>query len=270
MADFQDKYGPWAVIIGASHGTGAESARQLAAQGLNCALVARSAPALLALKKELKTRYRVEARVITADLSTEAGVHHVQDSLVDLDLGLMVFNAGAPAYPSKFLNAPLQTWQDLLNLGANALMTLTYSIGQQLRERGKGGILLMGSHAGLGGNKKFAMYTATKGFMLNFGESLWMELKDQGIDVLNFLIQVVDTPTLRKEMQRAGIEGCDSDTIPGVYPAEAIVKLALRELPNGPTFIHPEDEEQGAGTGKARGSAVKERWEHTAPFVGED
>lgn len=268
--DFLEKYGPWAVVIGASHGTGAESARQLAALGLNCALVARSEPSLLALKDELETHYKVEARVITADLSTEAGVSHVEESLQDLDLGLMVYNAGAPAYPSTFLNAPLATWKDLLNLGANALMSLTHSIGQKLRARGKGGILLMGSHAGLGGNKKFAMYTATKGFMLNFGESLWMELKDQGVDVLNFLIMVVDTPTLRKEMQRAGIEGCDGETIPGVYPAETIVRLALRELPNGPTFIHPEDEEQQAGTGKARGAAVVERWAHTAPFVGED
>jgi short-subunit dehydrogenase len=268
--DFTAKYGPWALIVGASHGTGAESARQLAARGLNCVLVARNAAALQTLRDELQQDYGIQVQVVAADLSTDAGIGQVIDAAAALDLGLMVYNAGAPAYPSTFLQAPLQVWEDLLNLGARALMRITHAVGQKLRQRGRGGIVLMGSHAALGGNKKFAMYTATKGFMLNFGESLWMELKDQGVDVLNFLIMVVDTPTLRKEMRHAGIEGCDAEVIPGVYPAATIVALALRELPHGPTFIHPQDEEEQAGAGRARGDALRERWAHTAPFVGED
>jgi short-subunit dehydrogenase len=71
----------------------------------------------------------------------------------------MVYNAGAPAYASTFLNAPLKAWQDLLALGANSLMEISHHIGQKLLARDRGGILLMGSHAALGGNKKYAMYT---------------------------------------------------------------------------------------------------------------
>ncbi len=268
--DFSAQYGPWALIVGASHGTGAECARQLAAQGLNCVLVARNSAALQALKNELESSFSVEARAISADLSTNDGVNKTLATLEGIDLGLLVYNAGAPAYPSTFINAPLQTWTDLINLGANSLMSITHAAAKQLSNRGRGGILFIGSQAALGGNKKFAMYTATKAFMLNLGESLWMELKDSGVDVLNFLIQVVDTPTLRKEMQRAGIEGSDAETIPGVYPAKTIIELALRELPNGPTFVHPQDEENNAGIGIQRKRDIEERWEHTAPYVGED
>lgn len=267
---FKEKYGPWALIVGASHGTGAACAHQLAAKGLNCVLVARNAKAMDELAAQLADSYGVESKVIAIDLSKAESPAQLCQQLDSLDIGLMVYNAGAPAYASTFLNAPLQNSQDLLALGASSLMEISHHVGQKLVERGRGGILLMGSHAALGGNKKYAMYTATKGFMLNFGESLWMELKDKNVDVLNFLIMVVDTPTLRKQMEISQIEGWDQDSIPGVYPPETVVSLALRELPNGPTFVHPADEEENAGLGATRRDELLERWAHTAPYVGED
>ncbi len=267
---FLEKYGPWALIVGASHGTGAACAHQLAARGLNCVLVARNATALGTLAEELSTQHGVSSKVIAADLSLDNSVASICSELDGIDIGLMVYNAGAPAYASTFLKAPLKTWQDLLALGASSLMEISHYVGQKLLARGRGGILLMGSHAALGGNKKYAMYTASKGFMLNFGESLWMELRDKNIDVLNFLIMVVDTPTLRKQMAESKIDGWDQDTIPGVYKPEDVVTVALRELPNGPTFIHPADEEDKAGLGAARRTDLIERWAHTAPYVGED
>ncbi len=267
---FKDKYGPWALIVGASHGTGAACAHQLAAKGLNCVLIARNASAMTELAAQLASQYGVESKIIATDLSSPGGPAEVCQQLDGLDIGLLVYNAGAPAYASTFLNAPLQDWQNLLALGASSLMEISHHVGQKLVERGRGGILLMGSHAALGGNKKYAMYTATKGFMLNFGESLWMELQDKNVDVLNFLIMVVDTPTLRKQMQTSNIDGWDQPTIPGVYPAETVVSIALRELPNGPTFVHPADEEEQAGLGARRREELVERWAHTAPYVGED
>ncbi|MGB1908061.1 MAG: SDR family NAD(P)-dependent oxidoreductase, partial [Spongiibacter sp.] len=108
---FKDKYGPWALIVGASHGTGAACAHQLAAKGLNCVLIARNASAMAELAEQLAGQYGVESKVIATDLSSPDGPAGVCQQLDGLDIGLLVYNAGAPAYASTFLNAPLQDWQ---------------------------------------------------------------------------------------------------------------------------------------------------------------
>lgn len=264
-----EKYGPWALIVGASHGTGAQAARQLAAAGIHCVLLARNATALDELSQELQRDYRIDTRCIAIDLSEAGACDKALTQIEGLDIGLLVYNAGAPAYASDFIKAPLEAWQNMIALGATSLINICYQVAQQLVSRGRGGILLVGSHAALGGNKKYALYTASKGFMLNFGESLWMELKDHGIDVLNFLILVVDTPTLRQQMQKSNIPQWDAQDIPGVYKPEDIIALALRELPNGPTFLHPNDTID-ASFGTERRAALIEHWSQTEPYVGDN
>ncbi|MFA7552900.1 MAG: SDR family NAD(P)-dependent oxidoreductase [Spongiibacteraceae bacterium] len=268
----KEKYGPWALIVGASHGVGAEFARQVAAQGINCVLLARREVALQELQAELQQEFSVETRAITVDLSAANAVATITDGILDLDIGLLIYNAGAPPYASEFLKAPLADWQGLVRLNVSTVMELCYTLGQSLLQRGRGGLLLVGSQAGLGGNKKYSMYTGTKGFMLNFGESLWIEWKDKGVDVLNLLISVVDSPTLRTQMKASNIPGWDLPDI-GVPKPVDVARIGLRELSNGPTFFHPQDElvvaaEQSAG-GQRKESMI-ERWAQTAPFVGED
>ena len=268
----KEKYGPWALIVGASHGVGAEFARQVAAQGINCVLLARRESALQTLQAELEREYSVETRIITVDLSKDTAVATINKGVNDLDIGLLIYNAGSPPYASEFLKAPVSDWQGLVRLNVSTVMELCHQFGQQFVQRGKGGLLLVGSQAGLGGNKKYSMYTGTKGFMLNFGESLWIEWKDKGVDVLNFLISVVDSPTLRTQMKASNIPGWDQDDI-GVPKPEDVARIGLRELANGPTFFHPQDENAVAGEqseGGQRREAMVERWAQTAPYVGED
>src|SRR5690606_16365914 len=93
-SDFAGRYGPWAVVTGASQGLGAEYAEQLAARGLNVVVVARSADKLEALAQDLRERYGVEVKAVPADLSTREGVAGVDSATRDLDVGLLVNNAG--------------------------------------------------------------------------------------------------------------------------------------------------------------------------------
>jgi short-subunit dehydrogenase len=266
----QDKYGPWVVIVGASHGVGAEFARQLAAGGLNCVLLARREAALQSLQAELEEQFSIQTRIVTVDLGTEAAVATISDAIADLEVGLVVYNAGAQPIASEFLQAPIDGWRQLVRLNVSTVMELCYSLGQPMVERGRGGLLLVGSQAGLGGNKKYSMYTGTKGFMLNFGESLWLEWKDKGVDVLNLLISVVDSPTLRAQMKLSNMPGWDLDDI-GVPKPVDVARIALRELANGPTFHHPQDEDTTVhpSAGEQRKAAMLDRWAQTAPFVGE-
>src|SRR5215204_2177306 len=91
---FATKYGPWAVVTGASAGIGAEFARQLAARGLAVALVARRREKLEALAAELVASHAIEVRVVERDLAAAGGAAALVDEVADLDVGLLINNAG--------------------------------------------------------------------------------------------------------------------------------------------------------------------------------
>jgi short-subunit dehydrogenase len=100
-------------------------------------------------------------------------------------------------------------------------------------KRGRGGLLLVGSEAALGGTGRLALYTATKGYALNFGESLWKELKPRGVDVLNLLIGATDTPKLRTVFAKNNL----SPDIVSLTEAAEVARVGLANLGNGPTVV---------------------------------
>src|SRR5262245_10061371 len=91
---FLTRYGPWAVITGASSGIGREAARELAARGMNLVLVARQEAALQSLREEAVGRYAVQCVVIAADLATQSAREAVISRTQGLDVGLLVSAAG--------------------------------------------------------------------------------------------------------------------------------------------------------------------------------
>jgi short-subunit dehydrogenase len=270
--EFREKYGPWALIAGASHGVGTEFARQVAARGVNCILLARRESALKEVQAELESAYGVQTHIIIQDLSVPDAAAGIAGQVGGRDIGLYIYNAGAPSAAKPYLRGSLDEWTGLLRQNCQTVMEFCYLFGPKLIERGRGGMLLVGSQAALGGNKQYAMYTATKGFMANFGESLWAEWSAAGVDVLNLLIQVVDSPTLRKQMKASGIANWDAEDIGVPKPAD-VAAIGLRELPHGPTFVHPQDEQAAPGEtplGQRRREELEERVRITAPFIGDD
>ncbi|MRK19802.1 SDR family oxidoreductase [Pseudomonas sp. JG-B] len=267
---FKRKYGPWALIAGASHGVGAAFAHQLAARGLNCVLVARRQDALDALRLELVARHGVEVLAVSQDLSHADAADRLLAAVADREIGLFVYNAGGDSFLTRFLDTPVERWSSLLRLNAFTPMACCHAFGERMLARGRGGMILVGSQAALGGIRKLAIYSATKGFAMNLGESLWAEWKDRGIDVLNLLIGTVDTPTMREAMVRLSIPDALSMTLP---QAADIVALAIQELPNGPTLIHPQDADItgfGQPPGTARRDHVIARSAEAGVFIGND
>ncbi|HOU46804.1 MAG TPA: SDR family NAD(P)-dependent oxidoreductase, partial [Chitinophagales bacterium] len=94
MSTFLEKYGPWAIVTGASSGIGVEFSRQLASKGLNVVLVARRKHLLDTLSGELIGKYNVQTKVIEIDLSLDGFHSTLLDATNDLDVGLLVNNAG--------------------------------------------------------------------------------------------------------------------------------------------------------------------------------
>ena len=94
MKNFREKYGEWALITGASSGIGWEYSKQLAAKQLNVVMVARRAERLEALAEEIQREYGVDTKIIAADLTTDDGIQAVKDETQQLNIGLLVNNAG--------------------------------------------------------------------------------------------------------------------------------------------------------------------------------
>ena len=114
----REKYGPWAIVTGASSGIGKEFARQLAASGIHVVLVARRLPLLEAWGQELAETYGVQYRAVQADLSQPEFMEAVKAATQDLEIGLLVSNAGT-GVPGAFLDIPEETLLHVVNLGTD-------------------------------------------------------------------------------------------------------------------------------------------------------
>lgn len=203
---FAAKYGPWAVIAGASEGTGSCYAEELAAMGLNLVLVSRRQDALGALGDRLKAEYGIEYCAVSQDLTaTDAGASLLA-ATADLDIGLYISNAGADGAGNSFLDTETERSHRLVRMNIGTLIETTHGFGNRFRARGGGGILIMASGAGLGGQPMLAMYAGTKAFEICFAESLWGELGDANIDVIAIAAPLMNTPTLQRATEGMGFD----------------------------------------------------------------
>ncbi len=232
---FRDYYGPWALIGGASDGTGEQFALQLAKAGLNTVLVARREEKLNELARHLQNEYGVQTRVIVRDLSEPKAGEALCEAVSDLEIGLYVANTGGGSGGIPFIERTLDSWRALININVHTPMEVCHGLVGKMLERGHGGLLLMGSGTGLGGLARASVYSAAKGFSLNLAESLWADYKHRGIDVLNVLGPAMDTPALRRVVGDRLEEGL----IPDVYDPAEVVRTALEQLPEGPCVVFP-------------------------------
>jgi short-subunit dehydrogenase len=222
--EFAHRYGPWAVVAGASEGVGASVARLLGERGVNVVLVARNRVTLDAAAAEVST----ETRTIVLDLSTPAADQALAAATAGLDVGLLVYNAGADPYLSRFLDRPVDVWQGLLARNCTTVLGAAHRFAGRMVTRGRGGIALVTSGAAWAGGSHLAVYGASKAFDLLLAESLWAELGPLGVDVLAMVLVATDTPALRRLVG-------DRDLGPLVH-ADDVAREMLDNLANGPTF----------------------------------
>ncbi|MEE8244972.1 MAG: SDR family NAD(P)-dependent oxidoreductase [Pseudomonadales bacterium] len=179
----QEKYGPWALVTGASSGIGAEFARQIAADKVSVVIVARRQERLNRLAEEIRGRFDVNVKVVVADLTADSGIEAIKRETEDLEIGLLVNNAGRED-SGNFLDTPVEAALDTLNLNTKAPLELTHHFARRMADRGKGGIIFLSSIVAFQGVPYIANYAATKAYNLIFAESLAAELKRHNVDVV--------------------------------------------------------------------------------------
>lgn len=225
------KYGPWAVIAGGSEGVGAEFADQLAADGFNLLLVARKPGPLEDTAEAVRKAHGVEVRTVSADLTDPAAIKQITDTTADVEVGLLIYNAGANSYGGAFLKGELEGFQGVIDLNVTAMLALTHHYGRAMKERGRGGIILIGSLAGYVGTTSESIYGGVKAFSRIFAEGLWAEMREYGVDVLEFVLGLTRTPA----MVRAGL----NFDVPGVAVTEPVdaAREALAAIADGPVQV---------------------------------
>ncbi|MEN8185419.1 MAG: SDR family NAD(P)-dependent oxidoreductase [Myxococcota bacterium] len=222
-----ERYGGWAVVTGASAGIGSEFARRFAREGLPVVLAARREDRLKDLATELEREHGVETRAVAVDLAAADGADRLAEAVADLDVGVVVNNAGF-GYAGAFAKLDTARLRDMVQLNCLAPVVLTSRLLPRLLERGRGAVIVVGSIAGNQPLPLHGVYGATKAFDRLFGESLWGELRGSGVDAL-----VLEPGSTTSEFHQVAGELPHAGA-----PAADVVRTALDALGQQPSVIH--------------------------------
>ncbi len=212
------QFGPWALVTGASSGIGKEFARQIAASGINVVLVARRDALLAELGRAISKEFGVQYRALAMDVSQEGFIAGLADATRDIDIGLVVSNAGT-ANPGEFLKLDQQLLQATLRLNTMAHLDISHHFGAKLAKRRRGGLILVGAMGAENGIPRIANDGAAKAYVHSLGEALHYEFKPLGVYVTVLAAGFTNTEVLEKfgfdpktmPMKPLSVEQCVSE-----------------------------------------------------------
>ena len=227
-ASFVSKYGPWAIVAGASEGLGAAFAAAIAARGLNLLLLARRGEVLATVAEDLRGRFPVEVRTAACDMARPDLADALAALTADIQVGLGVYNA-AFATMGDLHARPMAELMQVVDVNVRAPMIFARTLAPAMVARGRGGLALMSSLAGFQGAPNIAPYAASKAFNTVLGESLWSELTPLGVDVTVCCAGAIRTPGYA-----AAAAGAEA---PGTLDASRVAEDALDGLGHGPVVV---------------------------------
>ena len=263
----KERFGPWALVTGASSGIGKEFARQIAASGINVVLVARREALLNEVGRAISAGpFGVQYRALAMDLSQEGFIARLADATHDLDIGLVVSNAGT-GNPGEFLKLDRQLLQETLRLSTMAHLDITHHFGAKLAKRRRGGLILAGAMGAENGVPCMANDGAAKAYVHSLGEALHYEFKPLGVYVTVLAAGFTNTAVLEKfgldpktmPMKPMSVEQCVSEGLSGLLKNRSrIVPGRLNRIMNAlvPASLARKMEADMLGKGLASKSAV--------------
>lgn len=225
--DFHKRYGPWAVVAGASEGLGRAFATELARRGLNVLLVARREPALLETAAVLRGAHGVEVVALALDMAQSDAVERIAAAVGDREVGLVVANA-AYVPIGRFADIDPADLDKAVAVNCRSTMRLARQFLPPMAARGRGGMVVMGSMAGMQGTPMLATYAATKAFGLVLAEGLWHEFAESGVYVVGSAAGAIADPNLARVKSRRA---------PGTLAPEAVVTQTLAALGRKPRVV---------------------------------
>ena len=213
-----NKYGQWAIITGASSGIGKAFAYDVANQGMNVILVSNEKEQLETISSEIASQFGIKALPCCVDLANQSCINDIAKLADGKEIGLLVNDASYGIH-GKFTETPVEDYYNLINVNVNAYVTLTHKFLPQMISRKKGAVIMVSSLNAFSPIAESAIYTATKAFELFFGGALWLEMKENNVDVL----VVMPGPTRTGFQEKAGTKVnamalTPEDLVRGVWP----------------------------------------------------
>lgn len=242
-ADIWERFGPVALVVGGSEGLGAAWANALAAGGLDLILVARRGEILAAFADQVRRRHGVTVHTIAGDLGNpewiellpnRTGEHQdrtpggLLGKAVDFpEIGFAVLNAAyAPTGP--FLSTSYEALEESVQVNCLGALRVARDLLPGMVKRGRGGLVLMSSLAGMQGSPDLVAYAATKAYLRVLAEGLWHEVRPAGVDVIACVAGAVETP---------GYAASTASRVPGTMSAAAVVEATLDAIGRKPVVI---------------------------------
>ncbi len=221
-----------ALITGASSGIGWELAKLFAKDGYNLVITARREEKLKQLADELKS-YNVNCEIIVKDLSDPTAPKELFDEIrkKGIHIDVLVNNAGF-GIGTKFIDSDPVNELAMLQTNIIALTALTRYAILEMKKKGKGKILNLGSTGSFSPCPNSAVYCATKAYVLSLSEAIAEELKGTGITVTT----LCPGPTATGFAATAGVTEVKSFNSPGVMQPSAVAKIGYEALMKGKTL----------------------------------
>jgi short-subunit dehydrogenase len=179
--------GQAALVTGASSGIGAAFARRLAGSGVDLLVTARpeDEEQLVRVAGELTERHGVRCHAVAVDLALPGGPEALHAAAQERGFtpDLLVNNAGLGT-AGPFASAALEAQLRMLHVNVDAVVRLTRLFIGAMAERDRGAVVNVASTAAFQPQPYFAVYAASKAFLLRFGEALWAEQRRSGVRVV--------------------------------------------------------------------------------------
>ena len=225
------KYGPLALVAGASEGIGAAFAEYLAGSGMDLILVARRREPLKQLAGLLEYKYHVNIKCLCCDLADPDAASRLKETLSGEEINLLVYNA-ALSYIGPFEKNTPEHNSQIAQANMVTPMNMAQIFGGAMLEKGKGAVILMASLAGFQGSGFLAAYAATKAFNRVLAESLWYEWKNRGVDVIACCAGATSSPNFILTKPKKS-----SAYAPRVLSPDEVAKECFQHLGKKPSFV---------------------------------
>jgi short-subunit dehydrogenase len=197
---FNRQYGSWALVTGGARGLGLGFAKRLASRGLNLLILDVLEDELKKAVQDLEKDYGVQAEPLLLDLSNQVIFEQLKSISKEKEIGLVVNNAAYGDGVSMFLDGDIDSYLKSIDVNCKAVAAITHIFGNAMKERKRGGIIIISSMTASIGMPSLTNYAATKAYDHIFADSLETELKPENIDVMAVLPGRVDTPGAREAL----------------------------------------------------------------------
>ncbi|XP_022820931.1 inactive hydroxysteroid dehydrogenase-like protein 1 [Spodoptera litura] len=189
------KFGPWAVVTGATDGIGKQYALELARRGINIVIISRNPDKLRAVASEIERTHNVKTKVVVADFSKGAEVYpYIEEQLKDIPIGILVNNVGVNYdYPMPLCEAsPTKLWE-LINVNVGGVTAMCRVVLPGMVQRGRGAVVNVSSGSELQPLPLMTVYAATKAYVRSFTYAVREEYAPKGIHIQHLAPLFVST-----------------------------------------------------------------------------